>query len=174
MTVDTGRGRDNINLANTITALRFPLAGMFLFAGARGRLGILAAAAASDMVDGLLARRTGRQTRLGAAMDPIADKAFLVTALITIAGDERVPRWTLPLLLGRDIGVAAGAAILSARGVPLSMSARSAGKVVTWLQFVGIGAIAIRPATARWVAPVVGAAGIIALLDYARSIRAGE
>ena len=46
----------------------------------------------------------------------------------------------------------------------------SAGKWVTWLQFVALAVILLRPALAPWIAPPVGVLGVIALRDYARVV----
>src|SRR2546430_14982744 len=70
--------------ADVATALRFPLAVLFpLVRTPVWQLAIVAAAAATDVADGLLARRFGG-SRVGAVLDPIADKVFMAGALVTI------------------------------------------------------------------------------------------
>jgi len=72
-------------VADALTALRFPLAVLFpVVRSPLWQLAIVAAAAASDVGDGLLARRYG-SSRAGAVLDPIADKFFMVVAFVTIA-----------------------------------------------------------------------------------------
>jgi CDP-diacylglycerol--glycerol-3-phosphate 3-phosphatidyltransferase len=129
---------------------------------------IVILAAASDWVDGRLARANQQVTRAGEVLDPIADKAFMLAALLTLGIEGWIPLWSLPLLLSRDLGVILGAAIAAARGFRGRMPARRAGKVVTWLQFGAIAAILVWPDLARWLAPAVAVAGLIALRDYAR------
>ncbi|MGH7504134.1 MAG: CDP-alcohol phosphatidyltransferase family protein [Longimicrobiales bacterium] len=166
------RRRERFNLPNAITAVRFPAAVLFpLVADPGGRLAILAAAAASEWSDGRLARAQGQVTRTGELLDPIADKIFVLVVLVTLGVEGRIPLWTLPLLLTRDIGVTLGAVTLAPRGVRRRITARPAGKLVTWLQFTAIGTMLLWPGTARWMAPVVAAAGLFALQDYARSLR---
>lgn len=160
-----------INLPNAVSLLRFPLAALFPIANGAARIAIVAAAAASDLIDGRLARRTGQVTRVGEMLDPVADKAFMLAALITLVVDGPLPLWTLPLLLTRDLGVALGAMVLALRGVHVRMTARPAGKLVTWLQFLGIGTLLLWPDTAGWIALTVGLAGLLALYDYASTIR---
>ena len=72
-------------VADALTALRLPLAVLFpLVRAPAWQLVIVAAAAASDVGDGLLARRYG-SSRAGAVLDPVADKLFMVVAFVTIA-----------------------------------------------------------------------------------------
>ena len=159
------------NLPNAISAFRFPLAALFVVLDNGGaRLALVALAALSDFVDGRLARTTGQVTRAGEVLDPVADKTFMLAALVTLVTDGRLPVWTLPLLLTRDLGVALGALFLTARGVRVRMPARRAGKLVTWLQFGAIGAILLWPSSAPWIAPAVGAAGAYALVDYQSAV----
>jgi CDP-diacylglycerol--glycerol-3-phosphate 3-phosphatidyltransferase/cardiolipin synthase len=163
--------RTNLNLPNALSALRFPLAVLFPLAGGLTRVALLGLAAASDWIDGRIARGTRNVTRLGEVLDPIADKTFMVVVLLTLAAEGVLPLWTLPLLLLRDIGVALGAMILAARDTRLRIPARRAGKTVTWLQFLAIAVILIAPDVGIWLAPLVGAAGLVALVDYARAVR---
>ena len=82
-----------IGLANTLTLLRilgaFLLIAAFFVEGITGealRLAILLAAAVTDLFDGRIARARGEVSRLGAALDPAADKALVLGALIMLAG----------------------------------------------------------------------------------------
>ena len=71
--------------ADVVTALRLPLAALFPFTHQPGwQLAIVGVAAATDFVDGILARRFGG-SRAGAMLDPIADKAFAAAAFLTVA-----------------------------------------------------------------------------------------
>lgn len=162
--------RAGLTLPNVISAARFPLAALFPLTGGAVRITVVAVAAVSDWVDGRLARRTRRVTRLGEVLDPIADKTFMLVVLVTLAVEGALPLWALPLLLTRDIGVAAGALVLAARGRRVRTPARRPGKAVTWLQFGAIGAMLFWPHVGAWLAPAVGAAGLYALQDYARAV----
>ena len=168
--IGTGRLRAGFTAPNVISAARFPLAALFPFAGAGMRIALVALAAATDWVDGRLARGTQRVTRLGEVLDPVADKTFMIVVLVTLVAEGSLPLWALPLLLTRDIGVAIGALVLAIRGRSAHMPARRAGKAVTWLQFAAIGALLLWPPAGAWLAPLVGAAGLYALWDYARAV----
>jgi cardiolipin synthase (CMP-forming) len=70
------------------------------------------AAAISDAVDGFLAKRFGMTTELGAYLDPLADKALIVSIYIALGVTEMIPRWLVILVVSRDIMII-GAVMLS-------------------------------------------------------------
>ena len=157
------------NTPNAISATRFPLALLFVTAGsATLRVVVVAVSALSDWIDGKLARDRQQVTRTGEVLDPIADRAFMITVLVTLAVERTIPLWTLPLLLLRDAGVILGAAAVWAVRPRARLEARRPGKRVTWLQFAAAAAILLWPPLARWVAPAIALLGVIALVDYGR------
>jgi len=171
----TGRRDMRKVLPNLVSILRFPLAALFVAAdGIGARFVAVALAALTDWVDGPLARRTGTASRTGEWLDPLADKTFMVAALITLVLERGIALWTLPLLLLRDIGVALGALVLLVRRERATLAARRLGKWVTWMQFLAIGAILLRPALAPWTALPLATLGAAALVDYGRALRAGS
>src|SRR5712672_4185983 len=66
----------------------------------------------SDLVDGFLAKRFGMATELGAYLDPLADKAMIVSIYVALGIAEAIPRWLVILVVSRDIMIV-GAVILS-------------------------------------------------------------
>ncbi|HYG66745.1 MAG TPA: CDP-alcohol phosphatidyltransferase family protein, partial [Anaeromyxobacteraceae bacterium] len=78
-----------LTLANGLTAVRFVLAPLFLVLYVTGdvlrALAAFAAAAATDVLDGLVARLLGQRSRLGAFLDPIADKLLAACGLFALA-----------------------------------------------------------------------------------------
>ena len=158
-------------LPNLISAARIPLAALFVFIdGLIPRLLIVAIAGVSDWADGRLARSTGNVSSTGIWLDPLADKIFIVVSVVVLTFDVGLPLWVLPVILLRDIGVMLGAIYLALLGRRKGSPARTAGKWVTWLQFVALGLILLRPSLAIWIAPAVGIVGAIALRDYARAV----
>ena len=93
-------------------------------------------AGATDAVDGFLARHFHSTTRLGAYLDPIADKLLLVSVYVMLAVDGAVPVWLVGLVLGRDLLILAmvgwGWFVARVRSFPPSVW----GKVSTFLQIV--------------------------------------
>ena len=66
----------------------------------------------SDLVDGYLAKRFNMATELGAYLDPLADKALIVSIYVTMGIAGAIPRWLVILVVSRDIMIV-GAVILS-------------------------------------------------------------
>ncbi len=154
--------------ADVLTLLRFPLAALFPFAPQPlARLAIVTAAAATDVADGLIARRTGG-SRWGPVLDPIADKVFMVTAFITLAGGGLLHPLEIAAVLLRDaVAVAAfvGVALL---GRPVALPARAGGKAVTVSQGLTLLALIAASPLARPLAWATGAISVYAIWDYGR------
>lgn len=155
-------------LPNLVSAARVPMAIAFLaLEGRIARLVLIAAAGLTDFVDGWLARR-GRGSRFGAVLDPVTDKAFLVTALISLAVTGPLSLPELLVLLARDVAVAFGFAVVVLLHAPMHLSARLPGKTVTVLQLAALVTLVMMPAWKVPVLAVVGAASAVAILDYGR------
>lgn len=94
------------HLPNVITILRIlftPLIGVFLARhDAQGAFPWMFVAGFSDMLDGYLARHFQWQSKLGAILDPIADKVLAVTVYLGLAFGGSLPWWLVWLVLGRD------------------------------------------------------------------------
>ncbi len=131
----SGEGGSPWNLANALTALRIVLAPVFLalyVGGDRLRaLAAFAAAAATDVLDGLVARALRQPTRLGAFLDPIADKFLAACALIALAATGRLPPWLPLLVVSRDLAQLAGAAILRSTHHAVPVAPTRIGKYAT-------------------------------------------
>ena len=68
-------------------------------------LGIFLVAAATDLLDGYLARRLGQVTTVGTLLDPIADKLLISAALISLVQVRMLPGWMAVLIIGREFAV---------------------------------------------------------------------
>ena len=159
-----------LNVPNALSIARLPLAAAFPFVdSAVWRAIIIVTAAASDFADGWWARRREVQpTRLGAILDPVTDRIFVLTALIVLAL-EHIATWPqLLLLLLRDIYVSAGALLLVALRVRVELKARFPGKVATTLQLLAMLALLLTPRFANLVVLATAAAGLWAIVDYTR------
>jgi CDP-diacylglycerol--glycerol-3-phosphate 3-phosphatidyltransferase len=97
---------------------------------------VYSAAAITDLLDGMLARRMGVVSVLGKFLDPLADKLLVMAALVWMVPMGRVPEWAVVLLLAREISVTGLRSIASSEG--LVISAGGGGKNKTALQMVGI------------------------------------
>jgi cardiolipin synthase len=101
-----------ISLPNMITLLRIVLIPVFVTALIYRRydyaLGLFVVASTTDMLDGLLARITDQKTKLGAFLDPLADKALLLTSFILFSVYGWVPKWLTITVISRDLIVTLG------------------------------------------------------------------
>lgn len=158
-------------LPNALSLSRVLLALLFVPAGRATRIALICLAAATDFLDGWLARRTNTTTRWGALVDPIADRLFVLVAIVTYLRSGELSVVESLLLLPRDIATAL--ALVIARMVPsvrgVEFKARFPGKVVTVLQLVTLLALVtgIRPLTP--LIALVAVASAFAIADYTRA-----
>ena len=157
--------------ADALTALRVPLAGAFPFVhGAAIRFGIIAAAAGSDVLDGILARRFGG-SRVGAVLDPVADKLFMASAFLTLWRSGLLLWWEIAGVLLRDIVAVAGALLVWVWRRPVALPARAGGKAVTVGQVLTLVAFVAQSPLVRPLAWATAAISVYALWDYGRALR---
>lgn len=93
---------------------------------------VLAVGGFTDWLDGKLARWLDQGSRLGALLDPAADRLYIVAALIALALREIVPVWLVVLLLGREVVLALALLVLRAYGYP-PLQVHYLGKAATLL-----------------------------------------
>ncbi|MGI9078382.1 MAG: CDP-alcohol phosphatidyltransferase family protein [Gemmatimonadaceae bacterium] len=161
--------RELLSLPNVISASRVPLAAGFLLAETTPlRLALLGMASATDLLDGWIARRTGRTTRWGALIDPIADKLFVLAALTAFLVRSDLSAGDYAVLLARDIATSIGVGVaLAIPGLdPRDFKARLSGKVVTVLQLLALLALCVAPQWMGWLVVAVGVASIVSIADY--------
>jgi cardiolipin synthase len=108
--------------ANQLTLLRVLLIPAFVILVVYGELGwalaVFITAGITDALDGLIARRSGQRTSLGAWLDPMADKLLLVTTFVvlTLPGlglANRLPIWLTILVISRDVLIVLTVAIIN-------------------------------------------------------------
>ena len=132
-----------VNLPNVITFGRLcavPLAFWMILDHRIDQAFILfLVAGASDALDGWLARRYGGNA-IGALMDPMADKALLVTMYITLAAVNILPDWLAILVVFRDVIIVGGVVILSVMGNTVAIRPLYISKVNTLSQILLVAA----------------------------------
>lgn len=111
---------------------------------------IFALAAITDWLDGYLARTLDQTSRLGAFLDPVADKLIVVASLILLVGENYYPYLAIPatVIVGREIVISALREWMAEIGKRASVAVSVLGKIKTILQMVAIAGLLIgRPAT---------------------------
>lgn len=97
---------------------------------------VFAAAGVTDILDGYLARKYGQETKMGALLDPVADKMLSGACLILLADSQALPAWICGFLLCREIAVSGMRLIAAESGHTIKVSAF--GKLKTIVQDVAI------------------------------------
>lgn len=160
-------------LLHTLSLSRLVLAALFVLTADRTlRAGLIVLSGLTDVLDGWIARHAHLTTRLGALIDPVADRGFAVTAILALLLNGLLTPLQVCLLLLRD--VATGVAFLVSRLVPalhgVEFKARMLGKATTTVQMVTLVAALLWPALVK---PLVALAAVLAaaaVADYARSV----
>jgi cardiolipin synthase len=126
--------------ANQLTLLRMLLIPAFVILVLYGYLGwalvVFATAGLTDALDGLIARRTGQKTRLGAWLDPMADKLLLVSTFVVLTVPNlglanQLPIWLTVLIISRDVVIVLTVAIVNLAIGPRVFRPSVFGKVAT-------------------------------------------
>ncbi len=112
---------------------------------------IFAVMAASDLLDGQLARRLNLRTRLGAILDPLADKALIICSVFLLAMPEssvpgaRLPSWLVVAVVGKDLWVVIGFIVLYLVTDKFRVRPSAAGKASTVAQLATVMSVLVSP-----------------------------
>ncbi|MFZ0448266.1 MAG: CDP-alcohol phosphatidyltransferase family protein [Desulfatiglandaceae bacterium] len=127
-----------MTLPNLITSLRIILAPIFVIYSIRGdfraALIVFIIAGLSDGADGLIARWFNQKSKMGAYLDPLADKILLVTAFVVLSIKEYIPPWLTVMAISRDILILLGVLILFLNRMDITIRPSILSKVTTCLQ----------------------------------------
>lgn len=140
-----------MNLANKISIARIILIPFFIASVVYSRMDIalvfFVLAVLSDAVDGLIARTFNQKTRLGAMIDPVADKLLLLTAFIclsivkSISPHLRMPPYVPIIIISRDVIIVLGSLIIHLITGDVKISPSVIGKFTTFFQMTTIVSI---------------------------------
>ena len=130
--------------------------------------GLFVLAGLSDALDGWLARRQGGGNKVGALLDPVADKALMVSMFITLAAMHVLPDWLAILVVFRDVLIVGGVLMLFLLGHPVSIHPLPISKLTTALQ-IALIAFALLLSFAHWV-PRAPAALMLDALTWAVAV----
>lgn len=167
------QGLGTFGVADLLTLSRIPLAAAFwVIQDGPARIGILAVAAASDLLDGWVARHRGG-SRFGVFLDPVADKIFIGTAFLVVLLSGRLEWWEVALVVLRDILATLAFLVSLFWKGPRAIPARIGGKIVTVLQLATLFAFLLDSRYLEHWAWAAAAVGLYAIIDYARAIPSG-
>jgi cardiolipin synthase len=142
---------------------------------------VFTVAALSDLLDGWLARHYNQRTRLGAILDPLADKLLLLSAVCVLsfsAWPARLPLWFVIILLSREVLTIAGAFVIQHVAGKVHIEPHWTGKLSTFTQIAAIGCSMFAwNALVPWVAAVASvfafSSGMIYVVDAVRQCQVG-
>ena len=139
---------NNLNIPNFITTLRVIAIPFFIVALSYQYTGvallIFVGCGLTDGLDGFIARTYHQRTKIGAFLDPLADKLLLTSSFITLAILElpnKIPFWLIVTVISRDIIIPLGIAVLFMLGTKIQIAPTKIGKFTTFLQITLIIAV---------------------------------
>ncbi|MGH7279462.1 MAG: CDP-diacylglycerol--glycerol-3-phosphate 3-phosphatidyltransferase, partial [Candidatus Rokuibacteriota bacterium] len=131
-----------MGLANSLTILRILLIPVFVSLLVYGRPGaalvVFMVAALTDLLDGWVARIQGSQSRLGAFLDPMADKLLLVASFVTLTYLKVLPFWITAVVISRDVMLVVGTLLVYVVGGRIHPRPTRAGKIATFFQVLTV------------------------------------
>lgn len=134
------RYNSSISIPNILTVVRILLTPLFVIFLLRDlythALMVFAIAGLSDGLDGLIARYLNQRTKLGAYLDPTADKLLLVSAFIALAVLGVIPAWVAVIVIARDVIICLGIAILLLTEKPYEVRPSLVSKCTTTAQIL--------------------------------------
>jgi cardiolipin synthase (CMP-forming) len=140
--------RLGVNLPNLISLARLLLVPLTVWLILGGRYGVafwvFVAAGVSDALDGFIAKRFDRRTRLGALLDPVADKALLVSVYVTLGLAHQLWTSLVILVVFRDVMIIGGFLLIQAIAAPKHYDPLYISKINTGLQIALVAFVLAR------------------------------
>ena len=143
------------NLPNSLTVLRIfmvPLLVVILLTEFPDKefwgLAIFLLAAFTDLIDGIIARRTGKVTVTGTLLDPLADKLLMSAAFISLVELGLAPAWMVTVIVGREFAVTALRMVAMARNI--AIGANRWGKSKTASQVIAVSLLILGKKLGTW------------------------
>ncbi len=167
-----------MNWANRLTILRIILVPVFIMVILYHRLDVallvFCVAALTDGLDGYIARSRNEKTRLGAIMDPIADKMLLGSAYVTFSLVSGLPEYLkMPIyvpiaIISRDVIILMGVVIMYLHNGKVDIKPSIIGKITTFFQMFTIVALLLKFVYSGWMWNITVVLTIVSGLDYVR------
>ena len=153
--------------ANFLSLARIPLGLAFLAVhDLRWVAAIVAVGAATDLLDGFVARLTGTQSEIGALLDPLCDRIFVFLGLVSFLPTGYLDWAGFVILILRDIFTGGVFLVGRLAGREMPFHSRFGGKVTTGLQVIALFTLLFWPAYAKLPIFLAGMAAVYAIIDY--------
>ena len=137
-----------MTIPNLITALRIILAPVFVIYLLNDRLNaalvIFLICMVSDGIDGMVARWFNQKSRLGAYLDPLADKTLLVTAFLLLAVRGYLPSWLTVAAIARDVMILLGVLVFHLNRMEIKIRPSALSKINTCFQFITLSVVLLK------------------------------
>jgi len=137
-----------MNIPNFLTLLRIVLVPVIVILLMDGSfcvaLVLLLISGVTDVLDGFLARVLHQQTVLGAYLDPIADKALIISCFVTLSVKKFIPGWLSVIVISRDCIIILGVSVLTMLSIPFRIKPVLLSKLTTLIQIVTVLAVLVR------------------------------
>lgn len=164
-----------MSIPNLITLARILCVPLIVWAITAGEMMgaflLFLAAGVSDAVDGFLAKRFNMASELGGYLDPLADKALIVSIYVALGITGVLPRWLVILVVSRDIMIVGGVMLTWLMGHPMRMRPHPVSKANTvaqiFLASLVLAALAFRFDADLLLAASIAAVAILTLLSIA-------
>jgi len=181
--------RLELNLPNLITLARLlsvPLTIWLIFGERYGAaFWVFVGAGLSDGLDGYIAKRFDRRTRLGAMLDPAADKTMLVAVYVTLGLAGHLPLWLVGLVVLRDAWIVVGFFLIQITAGPKPLGPTNLSKANTLVQIALVGFVLAQLGLTIEPGPATGAliaaaalttvlSGLFYLVRWARILTGSE
>jgi cardiolipin synthase len=148
-----------MNIPNILTLVRIILVPIFVILVMQGSfssaLAVFVIAGITDGLDGFLARVLRQQTDLGAYLDPLADKALIITSFVILSILEIIPGWLAVVVISRDCIILFGVSVLFLMSVPFEIRPTYVSKVTTLLQIVTVFLVLVFKCLPEYESPVM-------------------
>jgi len=173
-----------MNIPNKLTILRIILVPIFVVLmltripyGGSLAAAIFVIAALTDSLDGYLARKWKQTTKLGAILDPLADKLLITAALISLVELGRIPGWIAIVIIGREFAVTGLRVVKAEEGIIIPAS--KLGKLKTISQVMAVLLIIVQNlyhplaalALGEWVMYIAVAITVISGIEYFKKFK---
>jgi len=132
-------------------------------------IGVFILASITDALDGYIARHWNQRSRLGAVLDPIADKGLLLTAIITLSlsnWNQAFPLWFPIIVIARDAVILSGCGVLYLLDQHLEVKPSWTGKTATALQMLAIAWLMLQIPFYLVTVYVAGLFTLVSGIDY--------